>query len=78
MKYTADDIYPNIAISFNISVAKDERTSKWHWNAKLHLVGPDDVFDRQSPPFDSKEQATINMLARINDLFKELMAEANS
>lgn len=75
MKYDVNDFYPNVAFGFKIEVKKCVKTKKFFWDAKLHVQGPDEIFNRESALFETKQLATENMLIRAKDLFVEMMNE---
>lgn len=71
----SDDLfYPTINFKFKSKIVKTMKG--YSWQCFLHVEGPDDVFDRESPMFQTKKECVENLLLRIKPVINEMLDEA--
>lgn len=75
MKYTENDCFPNIEIQTSASVVPNESKDKFKWKVRVHILGPDDVLEKESKWFDSKKAATFDLLGQYQVVHNGLCLE---
>lgn len=69
-----EDSYPTIGINANGTVEASP-SGKYFWRIGTHIEGPDDVIDRESALFETRQKATEDMLERFEIVVKEQLTE---
>ncbi len=68
-----NDSYPTF--EFDSKSRVNFREGTWHYVVKLHVLGPDDIFEKKSKLFNTKQDATEHMIAHYTATLNELIAQ---
>lgn len=69
-----EDSYPTLSINANGTVEAN-LGGKYFWRIGTHIEGLDDVIDRESALFETRQKATEDMLERFETVIKEQLTE---